>query len=77
MAYVVIEINAPGLSIAELNQKCHNSGNAHGAANLLSGLIAGIAGGAQDADLKVVTKDAATTINTSGSGSTSETYDLT
>lgn len=74
--YVVIEIDAPQHTIANLNEKSQNSGNPHQAVNKLVDLLAAITAGAVDASVKVVVKDAATTINTSGTGSTSETYNL-
>lgn len=74
--YVVIEIDAPNQSIANLNEKAQEAGKPHQAVNKLVNLLAAIAGGNIDASVKVVVKDASTTINTSGTGSTSETYDL-
>lgn len=76
MSFVVIELNVPQLSIGTLNDKTQNPGNPHQAVNLLADLIGAIIAGAVDADVKVVVKDVSTTINTSGSGSTSQTYSL-
>lgn len=77
MAYIVIEINSSNYSIADLNAKSANGTlNAQQAVNGLQNLLNGIAGGASDGTVKIVVKDAATTINTSGTGSTTVTYDL-
>lgn len=71
--YLAVEVNLTGKSIADLNDRCANSGNKHdvinGVINALMGLASGEAG-----TVKVVVKDAASTINTSGSGSSSNTY---
>lgn len=74
--FCVIEIDAPQLTINTLNDKAQNPGNDHQAVNKLVDLLAAITAGAIDASVKVVVKDAATTINTSGTGSTSQTYNL-
>ena len=76
MSYVAIELDIPQHSIATLNDKLQNSGNPHQAVNKLVDLVAAIAAGAVDASVKIVVKDASTTMNTSGTGSTSETYNL-
>lgn len=76
MAYIVIEINASAKSIADFNAQCQNATNPHEAVSGCKNLLDAINGGAVDATVKVVTKDVATTIATSGTGSTSETYDL-
>ena len=72
--YLVIEVTSPDLSIADLNDKCHSAGNSKNALNKLIDYLGGISGGSYSGTVKVVTKDASTTISTSGAGSTSETY---
>lgn len=71
--YLAVELNLTGKSIADLNDRCASSGNKHdsvnGVVNALMGLLAGEAG-----TVKIVVKDAASTINTSGTGSSSNTY---
>lgn len=74
MAYLVLEINLTGLQIEDLNDRCLEGGNKQNASNGAIDLIAAIASGAQSGTIKLVSKDVATTINTSGSGSTSVTY---
>jgi hypothetical protein len=75
MAYLVIEINSD-LSIGDLNSKCQSATKAREAVEGCRNLLDAVLAGAVDATVKVVSKDAATTINTSGTGSESETYDL-
>jgi hypothetical protein len=75
MAYVVIEISTTD-SIGNLNALLQEPTKAHEAVINARNLCDAIMGGNKPCTFKVVVKDAATTINTSGSGSTSETYNL-
>lgn len=74
--YIAIEIDAPQQTIATLNDKIQKPGNPHASVVGLKNLLQAILAGSVDASVKIVVKDAATTINTSGTGSTSETYNL-
>jgi len=74
--YIAIEIDSPQQTIETLNDKLHKPGNPHNAVVGLKNLLQAILAGSTDASVKIVIKDAATTINTSGAGSTSETYNL-
>lgn len=74
MAYLVLEIEVPSKSIADLNSQCQKPTKPDEALQGCVNLLDGILGGAVDASVKVVSKDAATVIATSGSGSQSNTY---
>lgn len=72
--FVTVELNLLGKSIADLNDKVYAPANKHDVINGVINALMAAASGAESATVKVVVKDAASTINTSGTGSTSETY---
>lgn len=73
--YVVVEISGSD-SIAQLNAIVQDPGKPLEAVIKLRNYCDAILAGCKPVTVKIVTKDAATTIATSGSGSQSETYDL-
>lgn len=73
MAYLTVEILS-SKSIGTLNEQCNAPGNKHDVINGIINALAAMASGADAGTVKVVVKDAASTINTSGTGSTSVTY---
>ena len=73
MAYLTIEILS-SKSIGSLNDQANAPGNKQDVINGIINVLAGMAAGTDNGTVKVVVKDAASTINTSGSGSTSVTY---
>ena len=75
MAYVVIEIHTTD-TITDLNARIQEPTKPHETVANIRNFCDAIMGGNHPATVKVVTKDAATTIATSGAGSESETYNL-
>lgn len=77
MAYVAIEISS-SKSIATLNDKCQNAGNPREALNKLIDLLSGIASGTEGegVTVQVTVKDATSSISTSGTGSSQNSYTL-
>lgn len=73
MAYLTVEISC-SKSIAGLNERANAPGNKQDVINAIINQLAAMACGADNGSVKVVIKDAASTINTSGSGSTTATY---
>lgn len=73
MAYLTVEINS-SKSIGTLNDQANASGNKQDVINGIINVLMGMAAGTDSGTVKVVVKDAASTINTSGTGSTSVTY---
>lgn len=76
MAYLVIEINtgSGGLTISDMNASCNMSGKRFESVNGVVDLLGKILGNGSSATVKIVSKDAATTISTSGTGSASNTF---
>lgn len=79
MAYLVIEVSADSKSIADYNDQVLLGGTTKPrvCVNALKNLLDKVLIGAAPATVKMVSKDASTTISTSGSGSTSITLTLT
>ena len=73
MAYLTIEVLS-SKSIGGLNDQANAPANKQDVINGIINVLMGIAAGTDAGTVKVVVKDAASTINTSGSGSTSVTY---
>lgn len=73
MAYLTVEINIEAEQIGDLVSAC-NLGDKHDAINGIINQLAKVAAGGASGSVKLVIKDAASTINTSGSGSISVTY---
>lgn len=76
MAFIVLEIEVPAQSIAQLNSNCQRSGKPHDAVNVCANLLSGILGGCVDASVQVTTRDVTASITTSGTGSQQENYNL-
>lgn len=76
MAFIVIEIDVPGLSIGTLNSQVQRPTKPHDAVNGLNNLLSGILNGSYDASVQVTTRDVTASVTTSGSGSEQELYDL-
>lgn len=75
MAYIVIEIHTTD-TITDLNSRIQEPTKAHETVTNIRNFCDAIMGGNHPATIKVVTKDVATTISTSGAGSESELYNL-
>lgn len=76
MAFLVLEIDVPAQSIAQLNASCQRSGNPQSAVNLCRNLLEAICAGAIDASIQVTSRDVTASVATSGSGSQQESYNL-
>ena len=72
----MIRVEAPALSIADLNAKLAQSSNPQNGLNGLDNLMIAIAGGAIDAQVDVATRDTTQAITASGTGSISASYNL-
>lgn len=79
MAYLVIEVNADSKSIDDYNAQVLLGGTTKPrvCVNALKTLLDKVLIGAAPATVKMVSKDASTTISTSGTSSTSITLTLT
>lgn len=75
MAYLTVEINC-SKTINALNNACADAKTRQNAINGIVDVLMAMAAGTDQGSVKVVVKDAASTINTSGSGSTSNTYTI-
>jgi hypothetical protein len=73
MAYLTVEINIAAEQIGDLVSDC-NLGNKQDAANGVINQLAKVIGGGASGSIKIVVKDAASTIDPTGSGSVSVTY---
>ncbi len=76
MAFIVLEIDVPASSIADLNAKCQRPTKPHDAINACQNLLSAILAGAADASVQVTTRDVTAAVATSGSGSQQELYNL-
>ena len=75
MAYLVLEISIPGLSIADLNDKGGlNAGDKADAINQALNMLAAVNGGAQAGTVQLTSRDSTSSISTSGSGSLQKSY---
>jgi hypothetical protein len=75
MAVLVIELNIPGLSIADLNDKGGlNSGDRQDAINQAVNLAMALNGGAQAGTVQLTSRDSSASVSTSGSGSLQKSY---
>ena len=72
----MIRVDAPALSIADLNAKLAQSSNPQNGMNGLGNLMLAIAGGAIDAQVDVATRDTTQAITAAGTGSISASYNL-
>lgn len=71
--YLVLEINIDR-SIGDMNGNQNQATKQDESINACINLLAQLVGGNISGSVKVVSKDAATTINTSGTGSASNTF---
>lgn len=76
MAFLVLELDVPGYSIAELNAKCQRPTKQQDAVNACRNLLDAICAGAVDASVQVTSRDTTASVSTSGSGSQQENYNL-
>lgn len=76
MAYLVIEINASGQSIADFNSAIQKPGKPHDAVNALLNLLNGVNGGNYPATVQVTSRSTTAGVSTGGSGSQQELYTL-
>ena len=76
MAYMYIRVDAPSLSVADLNAKLAQSSNPQDGMVKLDNLMLAIAGGAVDAEVLAVTNNSATSLPAAGGGGVSVTYNL-
>lgn len=74
MAILVIEIDAIGLQIADLNDKCLDSGDKQDALNGAANLLMAMASGNQSGTVQLTSRDSSASVSTSGSGSEQKTY---
>lgn len=74
MAYLVLVINAPNLSIEDLNERAQLPTKVQESIQGSINLLTGIESGTIPASIQVTTRDSAPSISTSGSGSEQETY---
>ena len=74
MAFVVIELDVPTHDEYHLNDLLKTDANA-GVQELIN-LLAGVAGGAVDASVKVAVRATTSTPTSSGNGATAVTYNL-
>ncbi len=76
MAFLVLVIDVPTDSIAQLNSDIQRTGNPHVAVVQARNELDAILAGAKDASVQVTTRDTDPSVATSGSGSTQITYNL-
>lgn len=76
MAFVVLEIDAPALSIGNLNARVQTPTKPREAVELMRNLCDAILAGTVDASVQATTRDITASITTSGSGSTQQLYNL-
>lgn len=74
MAYLVIELSIPSLSIGTLNDKCQSSGDRADALNQAANALMALAAGAEGGTVQVTTRDTTASVSTSGSGSLQKSY---
>jgi hypothetical protein len=75
MAYLVIELNFPGLQIADVNDKFGlNSGDKADALNQAINALAALEAGAQSGTVQLTSRNATASVATSGSGSEQVSY---
>lgn len=75
MAYVVLVIEAPEHSIADLNDKLQR-GDAHEGVKACANYFKGALAGVNDISVEVTTRDSDVAVSTSGTGSQQNTYNL-
>lgn len=76
MAFVVFELDIPAQSIANLNDRVQRPTNSREAVNLARNLLEAIVAGSVDASVQTTVRDTTSSISTSGSGSTQQSYNL-
>lgn len=76
MAFMYIKIEAPSLSVNDLNVKLAQSSNPQTGMNGLDNLMLAIASGAVDAEVSAVTNNASTALPAAGGGGVSVVYNL-
>lgn len=76
MAFLMIRVDAPALSVADLNAKLAQSSNPQNGLVGLDNLMLAIAGGAIDAQVDCATRDVTQAIAAAGTGSISVSYNL-
>lgn len=76
MAFLMIRVDAPSLSVADLNAKLAQSSNPQVGMNGLDNLMLAIASGAVDATVDCATRDTSQAVTASGTGAISVTYNL-
>lgn len=75
MAYLVVEISIPGLSIADLNDKGGLvAGDKADAINQALNVLNSVNAGGQAGTVQITSRDTTSSIGTSGSGSTQKSY---
>lgn len=75
MAYIVIELSVPALSIADLNDKGGlNAGDKSDAVNQAMNVLAALNGGAQSGTVQITTRDITASVATSGADSKQVSY---
>jgi hypothetical protein len=57
MAYVIVRIDAPGLTSGALKDKCFETGKAHESVTGLINLLEGINGGAVGAEVRIALRE--------------------
>lgn len=76
MAFVVLVIETPKDSIAELNSKIQRPGKPHEAVVQARNYLDGILAGCTDSSVQITSRDTDPSVSTSGSGSEQESYNL-
>lgn len=74
MAYIVLVVNVPSLSIADLNGRCEISDKVAESINGCSILLDAINAGNVAASVQVTTRSTDPSVGTVGSGSAQKTY---
>lgn len=75
MAYLVVELNFPGLQIADVNDKFGlNSGDKADALNQAINALAAIESGAQSGTVQLTSRDVSAGVTTSGTNSEQVSY---